>query len=132
MKSIQYVYDEKDETELITKGYMNYNDGSWHISYEDSEATGFKGAVTKIMACGEKYASVTRTGAANSDLMIEPGKKHHCHYMTPYGAMEVGIYAEHIKNSLASDGGTLEMKYTLDINSTYISDNEIILDVKKL
>ncbi len=132
MKSIQYIYDEKDETELITKGCMSYDSGAWHLTYEDSEATGFKGAVTKIMAVGEKYASVTRTGSTNSDLMIEPGKKHHCHYMTPYGSMEVGIFAEHIKNSLNQDGGTLEMRYTLDINSSYISNNEIILDVKKL
>ena len=45
MKSIQSIYDEKTETELITQGKFSKKNNSYHISYEDSEATGFKGSV---------------------------------------------------------------------------------------
>lgn len=132
MKSVQYVYESKDETELVTKGNIRIENGTCYISYEDSEATGFKGSVTMIAVTGEKFASVSRTGSSNSDLVIEPGKKHHCHYTTPYGSMEVGIFAQFIENELRDKSGSLRMRYTLDINSGYISDNEIIIDVKEI
>lgn len=131
MKSIQSVYDDKTETELITRGKFSKKDNSFHILYEDSEATGFSGSVTEISVIENKIASIIRTGQTNSDLIIEPGKKHHCHYETPYGSMDIGIYTHSIKNALMDDGGDLYMKYTLDINSSYMSDNEIIMNIKK-
>ena len=45
--------------------------------------------------------------------------------------MDVGIYTHSIKNNLMESGGDLYMKYTLDINSSYMSDNEIIMNIKK-
>ncbi len=131
MKSIQSVYDEKTETELITKGKFYLNKDTFYISYEDSDATGFKGSVTEIAVTENRYASIMRKGTAYSDLIIETGKKHHCRYETPYGAMNIGIYTSAIKNELSEDGGDLYMKYTIDVDASYMSDNEIILNVKK-
>lgn len=129
MKSIQSVHGESTETELLTKGFYEINNDSFLISYEDTEATGFKGSVTEISVKADRYASVIRSGSSSSDLIMERGKKHHCQYQTPYGAMDIGIYTHFIKNNLLDDGGTLHLKYTLDINSSYMSDNEIIVTV---
>lgn len=131
MKSIQSVYDEKTETELTTKGRFRIENDTFYISYEDSEATGFEGSVTEISVKESGYASIIRSGSTNSDLIIEIGKKHHCRYETPYGSMNVGIYTHSIKNELSENGGNLYMKYTIDIDTSYISDNEIILSIKK-
>ena len=130
MKSIQAVHDESTETELLTKGSFTIKNDTFLISYEDSEATGFKGSVTEISVKADRYASVIRSGNSSSDLIIETGKKHHCQYQTPYGSMDIGIYTHFIKNNLDKNGGDLHMKYTLDINSSYMSDNEIIVNVK--
>ena len=132
MKSVQFIDNEKTETELITKGNYTKQNDSWRISYEDSEATGFEGSVTEICVIGNKFAPIISTGEAHSDLVIEPKKKHHCHYETPYGSMDIGIYTHSIINKLNDDGGTLYMKYTIDINASYMSDNEIILNIKKV
>ena len=132
MKSIQSVYDEKTETELTTMGSFRVENNTFYISYEDSEATGFEGSVTEISVTDNKYASIIRTGTTSSDLIIETGKKHHCRYETPYGSMNIGIYTNSINNKLSEDGGDLYLKYTIDINSSYMSDNEIILNVKKI
>lgn len=129
MKSIQSVHGDSTETELMTRGMYKINDDSFLISYEDTEATGFKGSVTEISVKADRYASVIRSGNSSSDLIMEKGKKHHCQYHTPYGAMDIGIYTHFIKNNLQKDGGTLHLKYTLDINSSYMSDNEIIVTV---
>ena len=67
--------------------------------------------------------------SSNSNLIVETGKKHHCHYGTPFGDFTVGIYAHTIENTLDATGGRLYLKYTVDINSSYISDNEIYLTI---
>jgi len=130
MKNIQFMNEDKSELELTTKGEYKKNGDEYLISYEDSGATGFEGSKTSVMVRGNSFASILRDGKSNSNLIVEKGKKHHCHYVTPYGEMMVGIYTHEIKNELSEHGGKLYMKYTVDINSSYISDNEIYMDIK--
>lgn len=133
MKSIQIVAnDEKSEMELTTKGTFSLENGTYTITYEDSEATGFDGSVTYIKVTDNKLASILRSGSSNSNLVIEKGKKHFCHYATPYGEFVVGITTSNIDNKLNADGGSLYMKYTVDLNASYMSDNEITLNVKSI
>ncbi|MGN0612542.1 MAG: DUF1934 domain-containing protein [Porcipelethomonas sp.] len=132
MKSIQAIYDEKTETELVTKGNFRIENDTFYISYEDSEATGFEGSVTEIAVTGSRFASVIRKGSSSSDLIVEVNKKHHCHYETPYGGMDIGVYTHSIGNRLDKNGGELYLKYTLDINAGYMSDNEILINVRRI
>ena len=132
LTSIQWQEREKSETELITCAELTRTgDGSFVISYEDTEATGFKGSVTMIKVDNEKSASIIRKGTANSLLSLEKGRKHFCQYGTPYGSFQIRVFTHSIKNRLSTHG-ELYMKYTLDINSAYLSDNEIILKIQEL
>lgn len=132
MKSVQIVDGESTEMELITEGKYSYCNGTHTVSYKDSEATGFDDSTTSVIVEKERFATINRDGKAPSNLVLEIGKKHHCHYGTPYGDMMIGIYAHRIQNTLDANGGHLYMKYTIDINSSYISDNEIIMDIEQI
>lgn len=129
LKSIQSVDSDSSETELITSGTLEKEGDKVTISYEESEATGYEGSHTIVTCVGNTNAAIRRTGSANSNLIIEKDKKHHCHYGTPFGDFTVGIYAHEIRNELTEDGGRLYLKYTVDINSSYISDNEILITI---
>lgn len=129
LTSVQWQDGEKNETELVTKANHKSTKGFDVISYEDTSATGFEGSVTTIKVEGSKNVSITRQGTANSVLSLEIGRKHFCEYGTPYGNMQIGVYTHAIENTIAKDG-RLYMKYTLDLNSSHLSDNEIIMTVK--
>ena len=130
LKSIQHDGKESNETELITEGlYKKTNDG-YIITYNESEATGYNGSKTILTTFGENQVTMQRSGSTFSNLFIEKGKKHHCHYGTPYGDFVVGITTKDIKSSLNENGGDLYMNYVVDINSSYISDHEIIINIK--
>jgi uncharacterized beta-barrel protein YwiB (DUF1934 family) len=131
LKSVQSVDSERSETELITPAVLTpLKNGGYSIVYEETEATGFDGSKTTLSCYGNKHASICRSGTSNSNLIIDKDKKHHCMYGTPYGDLMVGIYTHDIINQLSDDGGNLYMKYTIDINSSYVSDNEIFVCVK--
>lgn len=131
LTSVQWQDSEKSQTELITRARCRREDGSCVISYDDTEATGFEGSVTTIKVDSNRRASIIREGTANSVLSLEMGKKHFCQYGTPYGVMQIGVFTHDISNTIDKDG-RLYMKYTLDLNSSYLSDNEIILQIKNI
>ena len=122
-----------DIMELITEGTFKPiklgNADGWEISYEDSEATGFAGSTTTVTCIGDELASMRRSGSADSHLVIEKDRRHHCHYGTEYGDMLLGLSASRIINRLSEEGGMLYFKYTIDINSAFVSENEIYFEV---
>lgn len=131
LKSVQSVDDERNETELITPAVLTpLKNGGFSIAYDETEATGFEGSRTVLSCYGNKHASICRSGAVSSNLVIDKDKKQHCHYGTPYGELMVGIYTHSIVNELNENGGNLYMKYTIDINSSYVSDNEIFVSLR--
>ena len=131
MTSVQIVNDDRTETELVTEGTYRMEGDTAYISYADSEATGFDGSVTEVEVHGERLASIRRSGTATSNLVIETNKKHYCHYAMPFGEMVIGVYTHGIRNGLTPEGVELFMRYTIDMNGSYLSDNEIRLSVRK-
>lgn len=132
IKSTTTIDGEADVTELFTLGKLSRGKekGSYRLSYEESEATGFEGS-TVFLDISEKVVTMTRKGSANSTLIIETDKKHHCHYGTPYGDFLIGVQTDDISVMLSDRGGVLYVKYTLDINSSLMSSNEMSITVSE-
>lgn len=125
--SINLQDGDRNRSELVTKATHTKSGKFDVISYEDTAATGFEGSVTTIKA-DAGTAFITREGKANSTISLEVGRKHFCQYGTPYGSFQIGVYTHAIRNTLDKDG-KLYMRYTLDLNSAYLSDNEIIMKI---
>lgn len=133
MTSIQYADDEKTESVLDTEiEYYRDDDGDRVISYAESEATGMEGSVTQVRVSSGNMVSILRTGNFQTHLVVQTGRKHFCHYETPFGDFAVGVAARWVDNHLTDDGGSLTLRYTVDANSTLLSDNEIRVAVRKL
>lgn len=131
IKSIQNSDEGEDVTELFTYGKMEKNKSdNYCISYEETEAVGFEGCKVTLEIFKDEVR-LTRTGNAASNLIIERGKKHHCHYGTPYGDFMIGINANELKNEITDKGGDLYLKYTIDVNSGFLSENEMFINIKE-
>lgn len=126
--SVQIQDDERTESELFTDAVINCTKNNSTISYEDTEATGFEGSVTTVKITNGKEATIMRTGSSNSLLTFETGKKHYCQYGTPFGMFQMGVYTHAIEDTLL-ENGRIYMKYTLDLNASKLSDNEITITI---
>ena len=120
---------DSEQTELITQGRYKKTADGYVLSYDETEATGFKDSVTELTVTGSEKVVMTRSGAVSSNLVIEAGKKHHCHYGTPYGEFMIGVNTKEIKSSVTEKGGKLEFSYVIDVNSSYVGDFNIAIDV---
>lgn len=123
---------EKNSVSLSTRGSYLCRNGKYYISYRESQATGFEGCTTTVKVEEDKKVSMLRYGPAPSQLIIESGRRHLCHYSTGEGALMLGISAGAIVNQLASRGGQLEFSYTLDVNTVDVSTNNVKITVREV
>ncbi len=120
---------ENERIELISEGIYEKTPDGYVMSYKETEATGFVGSKTTLTIHGSDFVVMQRTGSANSHLILEKGQRHLCHYGTPYGNVVVGVTATDIRSELCESGGSLDFKYTIDVNSAHVGDYGINITV---
>lgn len=120
-----------DVIEMTTAGRFYQKDGSYYITYKESEATGLDGVTTTLRVEGEDRVTLSRTGSQRSRLTLEKGRRHQSLYDTGFGMMMVGVSGCRIKSGLGDRGGELVFNYTLDINSNTVSQNEVYVNVRE-
>lgn len=130
IKGVYIVENDRDVIELFTTGTYDKKDGAYYISYQETEATGFDGSYTTLCVQPNKV-TLDRSGATTSQLIVEQGTRHQCHYNTEYGEMMIGISGSFIKSSLSDAGGDVVFKYSMDINSLLASENELHIHVQE-
>ncbi len=132
LKSIQRDGTEVSESELVTEVcFFKERNGDYVIAYEESEATGMEGSEVEIRITKEGVVSIVRTGTFQTNIVVKKGCKHFCHYSTPFGEMPIGVDAKKLHYEFNEDSGFLQMRYTVDANCTLLSDNEIIMHLKR-
>ena len=130
IKGIYNMEGEKEVIELMTTGRFYKRGGHYYISYDESEATGFEGSKTTLKIENEDRITLLRSGASRSQLIIEQGIRHQCYYNVGHSSMMIGVLGDKIKSCLNDSGGKLEFKYSLDINTSLASENEVYIDIK--
>ncbi len=88
---------------------------------------------TVVRAEADKFVSVTRSGAYQSQMLFERGKRNTSVYSTPYGDLVMGMYTKTIENTLPLEGamnGTLSFSYTTDFAGQGGIENAMTLKVE--
>lgn len=116
--------DDEEKIEFFTVGQYAMTPDGAVITYEETEGIGYEDCEVSVKVCGSSI-TVERTGPAASTLCIEKNVKHHSIYGTPFGDFTMGINTYDIQNTLGEAGGRLWFKYSIDINSDFVSENEM-------
>ena len=122
---------DEDEIELFTTGSYYKRNGNYYIAYDESEATGFDGTHTVLKVEQSDKVTLLRTGTAKSQLIVERGVRHQCHYDTGYGPMMIGVSGDRVVSELGDHGGRLEFAYSLDVNTLLASENAVYINVRE-
>ena len=121
---------ESDKVKLMTRGSFVRRNGSFFITYRETETTGYAGCVTTVKVEDSQKVSMLRFGSVPSQLVIEKGRRHVCHYETGYGSLSLGVAADEIESRLSDKGGTVQFSYLLDMEASAISRNTVKITVK--
>ena len=124
-----YGKQEPEIIELITEGTMEFANGGWEISYEESDLTGLAGVTTTFRVEPEKV-SLDRHGQLSSHMVFQLGVSHESLYQVPFGALLVTVQATRVVFDLVPDGGFLDLVYNIAIENAQAGVIDYHLDIR--
>lgn len=130
---IQELDGEKDKIELTTTGSYIMKNNHTYIGYREYDEDDPRICSNNLVKVeGSDRVTIIRNNGKQTRLILEKGKRHQCHYRTVMGNFMIGVFADTINAELNECGGRLHVKYSLDFNSDFISNNEFYIDVKAI
>ena len=129
----QKVDGETGEIEVTTLGNYVRKGANRYIVYKeyDAEQPSLAPRTSILKFEGGHKMTLIRGGGDNTRLILENGKRHLCQYDTGFGSMTVGVFTESLHSKLTDEGGSVDISYTLDVNSNLSSFNELHITVKE-
>ena len=127
--SQKYADQDPEVIDLVTEGTMEFRDGGWDISYEESELTGMAGVTTTFRIERDKV-TLTRTGALKSEMIFQKGVVHDSLYQMPFGALMLSVEAISLFYDIVPDGGVIDLSYKIDIENTEAGIIDYHLDIR--
>ena len=120
---------DDDGFELMTDGEYIMKNGISTFSYFESEMTGLDGLLTTFNVEPDRVV-LRRGDGYGGDMVFSENAKHHFLYDTPYGAVTMGIDTHSIKKNMRDDGGSLEIRYDIQVDNVAVSQNLFEIEIR--
>ena len=124
-----YMGQEPDLIRLDTEGSMEYRDGGWDITYEESELTGLVGVTTTFRVEPGKVTLI-RTGSLSSTMVFQEGASYDSLYRMEFGALMISVTATRVFFDILPDGGSIDLVYNIVIENTEAGEIDYHLDIR--
>ena len=126
-----YADQEPEIIGLVTEGTMDFRDGGWDISYEETALTGMEG-VTTTFRVEPGRVILRRQGTLQSEMVFEEGVSHDSLYQMSFGALLMTVKATFLFYDIVEDGGTIDLSYNIDIENTEAGVIDYHLDIRAI
>ena len=123
-----YPGQEPDVIELVTEGTLEALDNGWRIRYEESDLTGLDGVNTTFQVQG-KTVTLIRSGKMNSQMVFCEGVPHDSLYQMDFGALMLTVCATKVNADITDNGGTIDLKYSIEVEQSAAGMIEYHLDI---
>ena len=124
-----YDGQEPETIELTTDGAMEFRDGGWDISYEESALTGMEGVTTTFRVEPGKVI-LTRSGALRSQMVFQQDVPHDSLYQMAFGTLMITACAKSVFFDILPDGGVIDLVYSIDIENSAAGMVDYHLDIR--
>ena len=126
-----YQDQEPEVMELVTEGWMEFNNGGWDISYQESDLTGLQGVTTTFRVEPEKVTLI-RTGPLRSTMEFKVGESHDSLYELDFGALMITVTTRHLFFDILPEGGCIDLVYDIEIEKSEDGQVDYHLDIRTL
>jgi len=125
-----YLGQEPEVIELVTEGTMEFRDGGWDLSYEESALTGLEGVTTTFRVLPDEV-TLTRTGKLHSEMVFRVGEVHESLYRVEFGALMLSVMASRVETNITEEnGGIIDLTYAIEIEQSAAGVIEYHLEIK--
>lgn len=116
---------------IYTGDYVDRGDKKYIIYRDYNEGHPKNYTLCIIKVDKNNMITLTKNTKYQTRIVFEKGVSHYSPYCTEFGLLTMSSFTHNIENNLSANGGNLNIKYSLSLNSNFISLTEISVDVKK-
>lgn len=124
IKGIQHMEGDQEGAEpleLITTGEYYFRNNTHFLLY-DEVIEGFKEPTHNVLKFRPGYMEVRKRGTINVHMIFERDKKNVVYYETPFGKMEMEIFAKRVILAESAKVMELTADYVLGVNHSAMAD----------
>ena len=118
--------------QFITRGMLHLGEKNAAVlEYTESqqdEETGEIITAQVTLAMEKNRVTMTRQGDYSNTMVFVPEQRFEGIYQTPFGDMDMAVFARGVRCDIGERKGSVHLKYQLDIQGAYASTNELHLE----
>lgn len=123
IKGEQVIDGEHDVTEIDVTGDLSETDGGLKLEFweylDDKEKVH-----TEIVIDGDTV-TMKKDGSVTTEMIFEKGVRHNGEYVTPVGALSVGVNTNDVVIDIEDGSGKILLEYDLDFNMGFLAKNKL-------
>ena len=125
---LQTTEEGEDTIEITTRGTLSGDEDNYTLEFDEIFEDGLRSHTVLTVRDG-KSVNLLRRGDMNNEIILEAGKRHNFQYGTPYGEMQMGVFANTVESNMTPEGGTLKLVYTIDFYGNFTSAKDMLIEV---
>ena len=124
----QFFDAEDDSIELVTVANYYKRNGHHFVLYEEMP-DGADSIIKNTLKFDETFFEMTKKGAVNAQLLFKPRQSNTTYYVTAAGPMSMNVTTTTYQLLAEEDYIEIFIKYVLDINYNFTTENEILIRI---
>lgn len=118
--------DQPETVRLLTTGTFTGNRDCWRIDYTETQPDDSH-SHDVILTMEKGVVTMQRVGDFATSMVFEQGRRFEGSYHTPFGALDMGVYATQVKYEMdeQAQSGEVNLKYQLDLQGQYAAMHEL-------
>ena len=116
--------EEPESVRLLTCCTLSGDKGAWRIDYTETQPDNQSHDVVVTMDKG--VVTMQRVGPYSTSMVFEKGRRFEGVYHTPFGELDMGVYATQVKYSVDGEAtGEVNLQYQLDLQGQFAAMHEL-------
>ncbi|MEG0766180.1 MAG: DUF1934 domain-containing protein, partial [Clostridia bacterium] len=109
---------EEEKIRLMTTGKLFSIPDGFRIEYEETSPDSVQGCQVTMELYAQRVV-MQREGELVTHMVFEKNQRFAGEYQTPFGTLEMGIYATDVQIHMTENGGNVRLSYQLDLQGQY-------------
>ncbi len=115
---------EDEGIHLVTSGTLSVLPEGYRLNYRETEPETDEYQDIELMM-NEKNVTMTRTGAYATGMVFEKGCRFEGVYNTPYGSLDMAVFATRVFCRLGEERGEVQLQYQLDLQGQFAAVHDL-------
>ena len=128
--TVQNMEGKLETLDITSHATLQGEGADYTITYPD-EGGELEGCITQLRVRDGRRVTISREGAYETEMVLEPNVRHISQHQTPFGSFMLGVSALQVQSDMKKNGGTLRFRYCTDVDMVPLGEFSFDIQLTK-